>query len=103
MAIESGDRVIFELREDGAHLRVLKPTRLTDLYRSLPATRPYPGTGEIRIEGGDDTLRGIELARRERVDLGDAFLAVDASSHGETVCTLDRSHFERLPVRWIEP
>lgn len=52
LAIESGDRVIFELREDGAHLRVLKPTRLTDLYRSLPATRPYPGIGEIRDEVG---------------------------------------------------
>lgn len=57
----------------------------------------------IEVEGGADTLRGIELARRERVDLVDAFLAVDASSHDETVCTLDRSHFKRLPVRWIEP
>jgi predicted nucleic acid-binding protein len=57
----------------------------------------------VEIEGGEATLRAIELARGERVDLVDAFLALDAAAHDETVCTLDRSDFKRLPVRWVEP
>jgi antitoxin PrlF len=54
LAIETGDRVVFELSEAGAHLRVVRPTRLSELYASLPATRPYPGMAEIRDEVGRD-------------------------------------------------
>ncbi|MDO9535200.1 MAG: AbrB/MazE/SpoVT family DNA-binding domain-containing protein [Bacillota bacterium] len=49
--IENGDELIFEpLKEGNILIRVQKKARLMDLYGSLPATKPYPGTAEIRQE-----------------------------------------------------
>lgn len=50
--IVTGDRVVFELHENGAHLRVVKSGRLGDLYGALPATRSFPGTAAVREEVG---------------------------------------------------
>lgn len=57
----------------------------------------------LEVEGGDATLRAIELARQARVDLIDAMLAIDAAAHGEAVCTLERADCKKLPVDWVEP
>lgn len=48
---EEGDDLSFTVTGDGeAYVRVIKRVRLTDLYGSLPATRPFPGTAEVRAE-----------------------------------------------------
>lgn len=51
---------MFELREDGARLRVVKPIHLMDLYGALPATRPYPGKEAIREEVGRALGRAMD-------------------------------------------
>ena len=49
--IENGDELVFEtIQEDQILIRVHKKVRATDLYGILPATKPYPGTAEIRQE-----------------------------------------------------
>ena len=51
--IGEGDDLLFEVVEAGeARIRVLKRRRLSDLYGSPPATRPYPGKEAIRTEVG---------------------------------------------------
>ncbi len=47
--IEAGDNLVFEL--DGgseARVRVVKQTRLSDLYGALAATRPHRGKAAVR-------------------------------------------------------
>ena len=65
LEIETGDRVVFELRSDGAHLRVVKPTNVMDLYGALPATRPYPGREAIREEVGRALGRAMDESGTE--------------------------------------
>jgi len=62
LAIEAGDDVLFDLTPEGARVRVRKHARLTDLYRSLPATRAYPGKMRVRAEAG----RTLGKTRHER-------------------------------------
>jgi len=38
--------------ERSAQLKVVKRRRLSDLYGSLPATRPFPGKDEVRESVG---------------------------------------------------
>ena len=50
LAIDVGDDLLFEVEPGGARLRVLKRTRLSDLFGALPATRPFPGKEAVRKE-----------------------------------------------------
>lgn len=51
--IEQGDDLVFELGSGGtARLRVVKRRRLSDLFGSLPATRPFPGKEAVRAAVG---------------------------------------------------
>ena len=49
--LEPGDEILFQI-EPGGEVRVhpIKRPRLTDLHGCLPATRPFPGTAEVRRE-----------------------------------------------------
>ncbi|MEW5959922.1 MAG: PIN domain-containing protein [Chloroflexota bacterium] len=57
----------------------------------------------IEVEDRELTVQAIELARDRNVDFVDAYLAVQAASRGETVCTFDGNDFRRLPARWVLP
>lgn len=48
LGIKAGDGVIFVVEDNRAVLVPVKRQSLTDLYASLPATKPFPGTEEIR-------------------------------------------------------
>ena len=62
--IGEGNELLFEVVEAGeARIRVLKRQRLSDLYGTLPAIRPYPGKKEVRTEVGQGL--GKRLARRK--------------------------------------
>jgi antitoxin PrlF len=65
LKIDQGDDLVFEVTsERSAELKVLKRTRLSDLYGSPPATRSFPGKKEVREEVGRElgrTLRGKRL------------------------------------------
>ena len=51
--IEQGDDLMFEVGpEQTAHLKVVKRQRLSDLYGTLRATRPYPGKKAVREQVG---------------------------------------------------
>jgi antitoxin PrlF len=51
--IEQGDDLVFEIGSDhSARLRVVKRQRLTDLYGTLAATRPFFGREAVRDEVG---------------------------------------------------
>lgn len=51
--IEQGDDLIFEIGpEQTARLKVVKRQRLSDLYGSLKATRPFPGKAAVREQVG---------------------------------------------------
>lgn len=53
LGLEAGDSLLFEVTQtDEARIRVIKRRSLSDLYRALPATRPYPGKTVIRVELG---------------------------------------------------
>jgi antitoxin PrlF len=53
LGIEQGDDLIFEVaRDKTAHMRVVKRSRLSDLYGSLPANRTFPGKEQVRDEVG---------------------------------------------------
>jgi hypothetical protein len=53
LKIDQGDDLVFDVTsERSAELRVLKRSRLSDLYGSLPATRSFPGKKEVREEVG---------------------------------------------------
>jgi predicted nucleic acid-binding protein len=48
-------------------------------------------------------MQAVELVRDRNVDFADAYLALQAAEHDETVCTFDESDFRRLPVDWTMP
>lgn len=49
--LQPGDELLFEIKPDGEiKISPLKHRRLTELYASLPAGRPYPGKEKIRQE-----------------------------------------------------
>ena len=57
----------------------------------------------IEVDNRELIIRAVELARDRNVDFADAYLALQAAEHGETVCTFDESDFRRLPVEWTVP
>jgi len=58
--LQPGDDLIFNSGPNGeVNVRALKRKRLTELYSSLPANRPYPGKMEVREEVADILARQI--------------------------------------------
>ncbi|HHW41670.1 MAG TPA: AbrB/MazE/SpoVT family DNA-binding domain-containing protein [Syntrophomonadaceae bacterium] len=58
--LQPGDELVFDLGPDGeVKVRALKRKRLTELYASLPAKRPYPGKAEVREEVAGGLARQI--------------------------------------------
>jgi predicted nucleic acid-binding protein len=68
-------------------------------------TSSYPSVSApgIEVDNREFIIRAVELARDRNVDFADAYLALQAAEHGETVCTFDESDFRRLPVEWTVP
>jgi AbrB family looped-hinge helix DNA binding protein len=53
LGIQQGDRLLFEIApEEVLRLQVVKQRPLSELFRSLPATRPFPGKEALREEVG---------------------------------------------------
>ena len=53
LKIDQGDDLVFEVTsERSAELKVLKRTRLSDLFGALPSTRPFAGKEATREEVG---------------------------------------------------
>jgi AbrB family looped-hinge helix DNA binding protein len=53
LGLKEGDGLVFEVtNQNEARIRVIKRQRLTELYGSLPATRPFPGKAATRAEVG---------------------------------------------------
>ncbi len=50
LSAETGDYVVFDINGDTVKLVPYKSKQLTELYASLPATRPYPGKKAVRTE-----------------------------------------------------
>ncbi|MFZ5897729.1 MAG: AbrB/MazE/SpoVT family DNA-binding domain-containing protein [Bacillota bacterium] len=58
--LQPGDELLFDLGPEGdVKVRALKRKRLTELYASLPAKRPYPGKAEVREEVAAGLARQI--------------------------------------------
>ncbi|MGQ9496772.1 MAG: AbrB/MazE/SpoVT family DNA-binding domain-containing protein [Desulfotomaculales bacterium] len=58
--LQPGDELLFDLGPDGeVKVRALKRKRLTELYASLPAKRPYPGKTAVREEVATGLSRQI--------------------------------------------
>ncbi len=58
--LQPGDELVFDFGPDGeVKVRALKRKRLTELYASLPAKRPYPGKREVRQEVAGGLARQI--------------------------------------------
>ena len=58
--LQPGDELVFDLDPGGeVKIRVLRRKRLTELYASLPAKRPYPGKAEVREEVAGGLARQI--------------------------------------------
>lgn len=74
LSIRPGDRVLFELEPNGAHLRVVKPTALTDLYAALEVERsprtkrpsPTPSSEEEAVGAYLGELDRRTYTRRQR-------------------------------------
>jgi len=63
LGLVQGDDLVFEVTsERSAQLRVVKRVKLSDLYGSLPATRPFPGSHAIRESVGGEL--GKELREK---------------------------------------
>lgn len=74
-----------------------EPQAIADVLTELIVA---PG---IEVDDISDTLKVLQFIGRRNVDVVDAFLAVDAINHDETVCTFDQTDFRKLPVQWTEP
>lgn len=58
--LQPGDELIFEIDRYGeVKVRALKHKRLTELYASLPAQKPFPGRVKIRKEVAAEMARRI--------------------------------------------
>lgn len=61
LKIDQGDDLVFEVTsERSVQLRVLKRQRLSELYGSLPASRPFPGKDEIREAVGRELGKKLQ-------------------------------------------
>ncbi|MFB2921608.1 AbrB/MazE/SpoVT family DNA-binding domain-containing protein [Aerosakkonema funiforme] len=54
LKLQSGDELLLILEGNDVKLRVLKPKRLSEFYRALPATVSYPGKEAIRQSVGEN-------------------------------------------------
>ncbi|HYH46979.1 MAG TPA: AbrB/MazE/SpoVT family DNA-binding domain-containing protein [Thermoanaerobaculia bacterium] len=64
LGIDQGDDLQFEVTsERSAELRVVKRRRLSELYGSLAATRPFPGKDEVREEAGRELGKALASKR----------------------------------------
>jgi antitoxin PrlF len=61
--LSSGDRLIFTVEGDQLIVTPVRRRRLSELRGALLATRPYPGTDEVRDAVGREL--GEVLQRRE--------------------------------------
>jgi AbrB family looped-hinge helix DNA binding protein len=60
LGIDQGDDLIFEvISERSAQLRVVKRVKLSDLYGSLPASRPFPGKKAVRESVGRELGKAL--------------------------------------------
>lgn len=60
LGIDQGDDLVFELTsERSVQLKVVKRQRLSDLYGSLPATRPFPGKEKVRETVGRELGKAL--------------------------------------------
>ncbi|MEW6173673.1 MAG: AbrB/MazE/SpoVT family DNA-binding domain-containing protein [Bacillota bacterium] len=57
--VKPGDDLLFEVENGEARVRVIQRKRLTELYASLPAKRPYPGKDGVRREVAEEVARRI--------------------------------------------
>lgn len=73
---------------------------MSDIARVIIALVSATG---IEVDDRTIVIRAVELSRDQNVDFVDAYLALQAASHGEVVCTFDTTDFKRLPVEWMEP
>jgi len=65
--IQPGDDLLFDLSSDKEiKVRVFKRKRLTKLYASLPAKRPYPGKAKVREEVASERARQILNKGKEK-------------------------------------
>jgi len=65
--LQPGDELIFEFnRDDEVKLRTLKRKRLTELYASLPAKKPFPDKAQIREEVAAEMARRILKKGKDR-------------------------------------
>lgn len=49
--LQPGDELIFEINSQGElKVKIIKRKKLSELYGSLPTSRPYPGKEKIREE-----------------------------------------------------
>lgn len=81
---------------------VLKSFYRYSLAEIADAVIPLIAAEGVEVEERDVLIRAIELAQDKNVDFVDAFLAVQAARHEESVCSFDED-FKRLPVDWIRP
>ncbi len=64
---------------------------------------PLVAAPGIEVDDVATVVEALELAADRNVDFIDAFLAVQATAAGETVCTFDTKDFRRLPATWVAP
>jgi predicted nucleic acid-binding protein len=64
---------------------------------------PLLSSESIDVEDRDLLAAAIELSRDKNVDFLDAYLALRAAEHDETVCTFDKTDFKKLPSKWVTP
>lgn len=48
LGLAAGEELLLEVEREAEHLTLRRPASLPSLYRSAPATRPYPGRTEVR-------------------------------------------------------
>jgi AbrB family looped-hinge helix DNA binding protein len=63
--LEAGDDLLFEMEQGEIKVRALKRKKLTEFYASLPATRPYPGKGQVRQEVAEEMARRVLKKERK--------------------------------------
>lgn len=73
---------------------------MADIAEVLTALVSAPG---VTVDDRGLFIRAVELSRDRNVDFVDAYVAVQAASRGEQVCTFDETDFKRLPVEWMTP
>jgi predicted nucleic acid-binding protein len=101
--------------EKGEVILYLAPLVLAEIIWVLKSFYRYPmsdiaqviialvSASGIEVDDRTQCIRAIELARDQNVDFIDAYLAVQAAAHGESVCTFDTTDFKRLPAEWVTP